>query len=267
MDDRQFSLLLDFFGKSWKGYRKVRRGVKKRVARHMQELGCRNMEVYLERLASDPEAGAECERRMSVSVSRFFRDLRIWEVLSARVLPELIRRSGGGIRVWFAGCGCGEEVYSFQILWEECRKRFSGSGSAPGPDPMLVASDIHPEHLDKAKKGVYGRGSLKEVSDATREACFEPLQDGYAVRSDLKRGICWKRHHILADPPPGRAFDLVFLRNNLLTYYQEPLQARGLSQVGEALRSGGFLVIGNSERLPRGEYGWIAYERGIYRKA
>ena len=37
MKDTQFHQLLDRFGFSWAGYRRVRKGVKKRLARHMQE--------------------------------------------------------------------------------------------------------------------------------------------------------------------------------------------------------------------------------------
>jgi len=36
MDDKEFSQLLQYLGLSWQGYRKVRKGVKKRVSRHMQ---------------------------------------------------------------------------------------------------------------------------------------------------------------------------------------------------------------------------------------
>jgi chemotaxis protein methyltransferase CheR len=41
MDDAQFKQLLALFNRSWKGYRKIRKGVKKRIGRHMQSLGCR----------------------------------------------------------------------------------------------------------------------------------------------------------------------------------------------------------------------------------
>jgi chemotaxis protein methyltransferase CheR len=53
MDDRQFQQLLDFLRLSWRGYRKVRKGVKKRVTRHMHELGWRNMKDYLKNLEED----------------------------------------------------------------------------------------------------------------------------------------------------------------------------------------------------------------------
>ena len=43
MQDSAFLKLLDYLGLSWSGYRKVRRGVKKRVARHMGQCGCRTL--------------------------------------------------------------------------------------------------------------------------------------------------------------------------------------------------------------------------------
>jgi chemotaxis protein methyltransferase CheR len=43
MDDSQFRRVLDFFGLSWKGYRRVRKGVKKRLARYMQDHALRGM--------------------------------------------------------------------------------------------------------------------------------------------------------------------------------------------------------------------------------
>jgi len=50
MDDRQFRVLLDLLGLSWKGYRKVRRGVQKRMVRHMQSAECRSFAQFLRTL-------------------------------------------------------------------------------------------------------------------------------------------------------------------------------------------------------------------------
>ena len=53
MEDKQFIQLLDQFGFSWAGYRRVRKGVKKRLARHMQEMHCVNIENYIEAIKKD----------------------------------------------------------------------------------------------------------------------------------------------------------------------------------------------------------------------
>lgn len=112
MDDQQFRQLLKYFGLSWRGYRKVRKGVKKRIRRHMNVLGCHDISAYLLELDRSDKLRHECELLMTVSISRFFRDGKLWEVLQTGILPGLIEKSVEKMRVWSAGCASGEEVYS-----------------------------------------------------------------------------------------------------------------------------------------------------------
>ena len=126
MDDHQFKQLLDFFNRSWKGYRKVRKGVKKRITRHMQAAGCRQIKAYLHLLEEDKTARKTCEQLLTVSISRFFRDRRVWETLREELLPEMTAGRSEPVKFLSAGCARGEEVYSFRIIWEEL-KRSSGS--------------------------------------------------------------------------------------------------------------------------------------------
>jgi len=264
VDDRQFAQLLDFLGYSWRGYRKVRKGAKKRVARHMAELGCRSISAYLEVLGADSEVQAECERRMSVTISRFFRDLEVWRALGERVLPELAGQGLGRFRGWFAGCACGEEVYSFRILWRE----LNSVGKIP-PEAEIIATDIDPVCLERARRGVYPAGALRDVSPDCFNRWFIPVgEDAYMVLSALREGVLWQRHNILADPPPAEGANLVFLRNNLLTYCRSEVAAPALQRVVQAIAPGGFLVIGSEEALP-GEAGPTLrrHARCIYQKA
>ncbi len=62
LDDREFRKLIDHLGLSWKGYRRVRKGVKKRVRRHMRLLGCQDISSYLFRMGEEREVRLECER-------------------------------------------------------------------------------------------------------------------------------------------------------------------------------------------------------------
>ena len=79
MDDAQFRILLEHLGYCWDGCRRVRKGVKKRTHRHMQQLGCRDIPAYLNLLDNQVERRHECELLMTVSISRFFRDRRLWQ--------------------------------------------------------------------------------------------------------------------------------------------------------------------------------------------
>jgi chemotaxis protein methyltransferase CheR len=44
INDRDFFNLLEHLNRPWAGFRKVRKGVKKRIRRHMVELGCSTIE-------------------------------------------------------------------------------------------------------------------------------------------------------------------------------------------------------------------------------
>lgn len=245
MEDAQFRRLLERFGLSWDGYRRVRKGVKKRIARHMQETGCRNVGDYIEAIEKDPELRVQFECLMTVSISRFFRDRELWEALQERILPMMAGRPNRMVRAWSAGCASGEEPYSLKILWEYLRR-----SSASLPDLSILATDLCPEYLERARVAIYPPRSVREVPDPMRSHFFEKIARAkVALRPWLKGSIEWRVHNLLSDPP-GTVFDLIFLRNNLLTYYQDELKIPAFAKVLESLAPGGFLIIGSHERMP-----------------
>jgi chemotaxis protein methyltransferase CheR len=246
MDDRQFRQLLQELGLSWKGYRRVRKGVMKRITRHMQQLGCRHMAAYLLELERGAWARRECDRLMTVSISRFFRDRRLWEVLEKEVLPEIIKKGERKVRVWSAGCASGEEVYTLKMLWDRLKGLL-----APLPDLEILATDLNPAYLRRAQAGVYPPSSLKEVPEEERQTHFEAgsYPNLYAVKASLKKDVIWKEHNLLSGPP-GPAFHLILMRNNLLTYYERAQKISALNRVKGSLSPGGFLILGSHEELP-----------------
>jgi chemotaxis methyl-accepting protein methylase len=244
--DDSFRQLLDFFDLSWSGYRKVRRGVKKRIFRHMQQLDCRHVADYLDRLKSDRQCRIRCEQLLTVSISRFFRDRQLWETLESKLLPEMAARFTKRLTVWSAGCASGEEAYSVKILWT----RLKGSQKML-PDLYLVATDTNPEILDRARLGVYPASSLREVPPEWIAAHFTLLKKGksYQIKPVLQRGIIWMQHDLLARPPQV-SFNIIFLRNNLLTYYRESIQQEALREILKQLSHPGLLIVGSREHCP-----------------
>lgn len=198
MNDQDFYLLLEFLGLSWQGYRKVRKGVKKRVSRHMQALGCRSVQEYLEQLEQKADVRIQCDLALAVPISRFFRDRKLWEALENRLLPELIDTGKSRIRVWSAGCACGEEVYTLKILWEQMNWH---TDTLPVLD--ITATDLHPIHLERAAAAVYPLSSLKEMPEAAKSIWFEaePRGGRFRLKPDLKGGITWRSHDFLSGPP------------------------------------------------------------------
>lgn len=247
MHDDAFREILRLHGLSWSGYRRVRRGVKKRLRDHMLALGCRSLTEYLERLESDREERQKGARLMDVSVSRFFRDRGLWEALEAEVLPGLMRTREESILAWSAGCACGEEAYSLKIVWQTLCSRFEHP-----PEFAIWATDANPDFLERARQGVYTRSSLRELPDEARTIFLErePRADRYAVSECLKAGIRWQVHDLIREEAPSSGFHMVLLRNNLLTYYEKSMQIPAFNRVVSALKPGGMLIVGDREKLP-----------------
>ena len=253
MDDRQFRRVLEALGYSFEGYRRVRKGVKKRLRRHMRALGCRTMEAYLDRLAASREVHAACIRRMAVPISRFWRDRDFWESLQTFWLPALQQRFGRTLAAWSAGCACGEEAYSLAMAERESR--------VPGPPEngallVIMATDLNPVVLAKARAGVYPASSLREVPAHLVDRYFVPLRRRrrYRIRSELFGNIHWRRQAIEAASSEG-PFHLILLRNNVLTYRDDAGRRGVLAQVAAQLHPGGLLAIGWKESLPIGMSG------------
>ena len=246
MHDHEFYQILDRFELSHSGYRKVRKGVKKRIGRHMQELGCRDIRSYLAVIESNAEIKDRCRLLLTVSISRFYRDRMLWQEMERTIFPGLIQRKNSDIHVWSAGCACGEEVYTIKIIWDrlQCSHR-------PLPPLRITATDLNPLYLEKAQAGVYTPGSLRDVLDPLRTIYFKPVKGSrrYRVRSFLKDNIIWQACDIFSDAP-GDGFDIIFLRNNVLTYQREHLKKAGFNLILGCLAHYGFLVIGANEALP-----------------
>ncbi len=247
MDDRQFSQFLDRLDLSWQGYRKVRKGVKKRISRHMQRLGCYTLEEYFHILDNDSAVLREAELLMTVSISRFFRDRYLWQALEEVIIPDVIERYSEEINVWSAGCAQGQEAYSFKIMWDMLKTRFDKL-----PQLQLWATDVNPDYLSKAMEGVYMGSALKEASGEIKATYFRTSEDKllYFIADHLKKGIIWETYNLIREPPPVKKFQIIFLRNNLLTYYRQEIKEPAFLRVVDSLVAGGFLIVGTHEKLP-----------------
>jgi len=264
LDDKTFRKILGRLGRPWAGYRKVRRGVKRRLALHMSQSGFRNVEDYLRALDTDHDLRIRAEQLMTVTISRFFRDRELWRVVETRLLPLIVERGGDPIRIWSAGCSRGEEAYSFAILWDRLK------GVRPQARRLeLWATDMNPTALAGAKKGVYSSSSLKEMDQDLRDRYFRSLPDPglFEICDSMRADLILRIHDLSTDQPPAAGFQIIFLRNNLLTYYEGAAMESAFRRVVESLALGGFLVVGSHEKIPSsGDLSPSNFNRFVFRK-
>ena len=212
----------------------------------MRELDCVGIDRYIEYLQNNPDAEETFKVLMTVSISRFFRDRQLWQDLAKIYIPELANRFPGGIRMWSAGCAGGEEAYSFRILWHHLEKQLCLL-----PELNILATDTNPECIQRAQNGLFQPSSLRDVWDDSRSFFFSKPGKGkqYQVKAHLISSITFKQQDLLQQLP-DRDFQIIFLRNNLLTYHQHRVIRPVFDNILNCLTPGGLLIIGAHEKLP-----------------
>lgn len=242
LTDAEFNVILNRYHRSWRGYRKVRKGPMRRIGKHMESLGCGSVEDYLARLAANPADEALLLFYLRITISRFFRDRRLWTSLADRVFPYLLQKTDS-LKIWSAGCSCGEEAYSLCILHH---RLFAERSSLE-----ILATDANLSCLERARSGVYQRSSLREVDSETLSRYFSRAErkNEYRIKPLFRKNIVWLQHNFFTTPP-DRGFDIILLRNNLLTYHTPPILPEALNRILHSLKPEGFLITGSHERLP-----------------
>jgi chemotaxis protein methyltransferase CheR len=246
-------------GFRWPGFRKVRRQVCRRITRRLRELDLTDLEAYRRHLASHPAEWRRLDGLCRVTISRFYRDRGVFEALGRTVLPalaELARcRGKDRIRVWSAGCGAGEELYSVALVWHQ---------TAPDVDSNLelelVGTDTDEHQLERALQAVYPESCLRELPDGWIGEGFTREPSGeLRLASDHRRSVVLARQDLRHDSPSG-LFHLVLCRNLAFTYFDDPSQGQILTRLLSKMVPGGALVVGSHERLPAGEWGLVPWD-------
>jgi chemotaxis protein methyltransferase CheR len=179
---------------------------------------------------------AALRRSILVAVTRLFRDPEQFDVLQRDILPALIGPARG-VRVWSAGCSDGSELYSVALV-------LGRLGVLPGS--WLLGSDTVAERVEQARSGAAVPAEVHRQTQAS---------------------LRYERRDLLRDPPPSGLFDLVLGRNVAICFgpaAQQQLHAK----LAAAVRPGGVIMLGRSERLSRpAQLGLTAAAPHTYRRA
>jgi chemotaxis protein methyltransferase CheR len=179
----------------------------------------------------------------------FFRNQAHFDFLSNKRLFELasLSKEDRRLTIWSAGCATGEEPYSLAIwihehapeLWSE--------------NLEIVATDINPVFLERARKGCYEETSLRMMNPDWRDKYFVAQGLRYQIDRSIKRVITFKEHNMRsgglpAGLVPGKV-SLVLCRNVFIYFSQENAQ-KTLELFRTALNPEGILMLGHAESFP-----------------
>jgi chemotaxis methyl-accepting protein methylase len=237
---KEAASLLDL---QWRRFK--RGGIKRKVERRITELRLSHFEDYLLRIKKDPEEKSYLSQILTVTLTRFFRDGKVFDILENSVIPSTVENKGAGdFKIWSIGCANGEEPYSLSMLWKErFEKKFSEIRLT------ILATDINQGLLERAKEGRYKKSSLKEVPEEILRRFFK-VEDGfYIIDRSIRESVEFKKHNIIHEEPFS-GMDILFCRNLAFTYFSKECQMSVLRKIAASLKEDGYLIIGKDEFLP-----------------
>lgn len=235
-----FALLRSRTGHDFANYKPST--ILRRIARRLAVLGLPDLPAYVAYLNDEGEEAPALLKELLISVTNFFRDPFVFEMLQRTVIPQLFEGKGRSdqIRVWVAGCATGEEAYSIAMLLAEY------AATLPhGPSLQIFATDLDQNAIAHARKGCYSSADVADVSADRLRRFFVREQDEYRVAPELREQVLFARHNLLKDPPFSQ-LDFASCRN-LLIYLNGTAQQRALELLHFALKTNAQLLLGTSE--------------------
>ena len=222
-----------------------------RISKRIDILNLKDYEEYMYLLKFGSNKIEELGKlfdAITTNETYFFRNEPQLRAFREIIIPQLVKKLLGNLndraKIWSAGCSSGEEPYTISIIFQE--EAFNGK-KVPYE---ILASDISREILDKAKKGVYGKYAMRNITNAQMVTFFSKEKGKYKIKENISRPISHKIINLaeLNSYPLISKFDLIFCRN-VLIYFDAEGKKKVIKKFYELLNPGGYLFIGHSESL------------------
>jgi chemotaxis protein methyltransferase CheR len=194
--------------------------------------------------------------RITINVSQLWRNPEQWTVLGEHVLPELAAE--GRVRAWSAGCSYGAEAYTLAAV---------AADAVPAARIEVRGTDIDERIIAQARTGRFSLADARSAPARALERWFVREDDEYVARPELRRGLRFDVGDLLRMRISPASYDLILCRNTVI-YFNQEVRDDLHRRLADALRPGGVLVVGATERVADAhELGLSATHPFTYRKA
>jgi chemotaxis protein methyltransferase CheR len=212
--------------------------MERRIGTFVATRGHAGLAEYLEVLRADRAELEALLDRVTINVSQLWRHPEQFDVLERHVLPELAEK--GRIRAWSAGCSYGAEAFTLAAV---CK------AVVPQANVTITGVDIDPRMVERAREAVFSGADARSVKPELMDKWFERLPDGhFRPRPELRAITRFEVGDLLRAQPRPSAYDLVMCRNTVI-YFNDEVRDALHARLVAALRPGGYLVVGATERV------------------
>jgi chemotaxis protein methyltransferase CheR len=218
--------------------------IKRRLRQAREQMGYATISALQEKVLHDETMLPRLLGYLTVQVSEMFRDPSYFRAIREKVVPHL--KTYSSLKIWIAGCSCGEEVYSLAILFRE---------EGLEDRTIFYATDINQDALQAAEAGVYDLDRIQLFTEnhrksGGRSSLSDYYNTGYGRVSfdrSLRDRVVFSDHSLVTDAVFGE-MHLISCRN-VMIYFDRPLQDRAVGLFKDSLARKGFLGIGAKESL------------------
>ncbi len=231
--------------------------MERRLRSFFERKGIVRLTDSIETLRRDPKQLDALLDRITINVSQLWRNPEQWTLLESKILPEL-SATASELRAWSAGCSYGAEAYTLAAICHAGRLR---------PRVSVLGTDIDKRMVARAQAAIFSEDDARSAPRSQLEATFERVDGGWRARQPLRAMTRFEVGDLLKVSPRPGSFDLILCRNTVI-YFSEPIRDALHKRLATGLRSGGYLVVGSTERVAdAGSLGLKMTNPFIYRKA
>jgi chemotaxis protein methyltransferase CheR len=230
--------------------------MERRLRSYWSRLGVSKLTDALPKLRTDPVQLDDLLDRVTINVSQLWRHPDQWARLEGGVLQELAKL--GRIRAWSAGCSYGAEAYTLAAVCSQ---------AIPRTSVRIVGTDIDQRMVARAKKGEFSDADARGVRAATMERWFDRIPGGWRAKPSVQSMTSFELGDLLKLRPAASSYELIMCRNTVI-YFADQIRDELHARFAHALRPGGMLVIGGTERISdAASLGLTPIHPFIYRKS
>ena len=230
--------------------------MERRLRSYWSRLGISMLTDALPRLRSDAAELDDLLARVTINVSQLWRHPDQWARLEGGLLQELA--AGGRLRAWSAGCSYGAEACTLAAICNQV---------IPKATVRIVGTDIDQRMIARAKIGEFSDADARTAPAAAMERWFERTPNGWRAKPPLQSMTAFEVGDLLKLRPAASSYELIMCRNTVI-YFADQIRDDLHARFTHALRPGGVMVIGGTERITdAASLGLAPIHPFIYRKS
>jgi chemotaxis protein methyltransferase CheR len=211
--------------------------MERRLRSFFARQGCSVLTDSLDRLRKDRRELETLLDRVTINVSQLWRHPDQWAKLRHNVLPALADK--GTLRAWSAGCSYGAEAYTLAAVCAD---------TTPDVALTVIGTDIDARMVAMARAGAFTEADAREAPRDAMNRWFERVPGGWQAKDQLRAVTQFEIGDLLRIRRLAASYDLILCRNTVI-YFTDKIRDELHARLAHALRPGGYLVVGGTERV------------------